>query len=85
MKQFGCFERNKDYWPTNFIILITKRSIYWCSKRGFVLNIYFLQKEIKRIFDEQRLLANIALNENCFLNKWHLWIELFDTVPEKHC
>ena len=80
MKILGYIERNKDYWPINFVILVTKKYIYWCSKKGFMLNIYFLQKEIRKIFDEQRALAKVNLNETSFMNMWDHWINIFNIV-----
>ena len=75
---FGSPEKSKDYWPINFIILATKRYVYWCSKRNFTLNIYFLQLEIKKLFDEQRLLAKLNLKESSFLKSWDPWIEIYN-------
>ena len=80
MKILGYIERNKDYWPINFVILVTKKYIYWCSKKGFMLNVYFLQKEITKIFDEQRALAKVNLNETSFMNMWDHWINIFNIV-----
>ena len=80
MKILGYIERNKDYWPINLVILVTKKYIYWCSKKGFMLNIYFLQKEIRKSLDEQRALAKVNLNEICFMNMWDHWINIFDIM-----
>ena len=45
-----------------------------------MLNIYFLQNEIRKIFDEQRALAKVNLNEICFMNMWDHWINIFDIM-----
>ena len=45
-----------------------------------MLNIYFLQKEIRKIFDEQRTLAKVNLNETSFMNMWDHWINIFNIV-----
>ena len=80
MKILGNIERNKDYWTINLVIVVTKKYIYWCSKKGFMLNIYFLQKEIRKIFDEQRALAKVNLNETCFMKICDHWINIFDIM-----
>ena len=60
----GTGPQNCHLWDSNpqSVILVTKKYIYWCSKKGFMLNIYCLQKEIRKIFDEQRALAKVNLN-----------------------
>ena len=74
----GSLDRHIDYWPVKFIILATKYYIFWCSKNSFTLNIYFLQKEIKRIFTEQRFLAKINQMETKFMKPWLTWTEIFN-------
>ena len=73
MKILGYIERN-------FVMLVTQKYIYWCSKKGFMLNIYFLQKEIRKIFDEQRALAKVNLYETSFMNMWDHCINIFNIV-----
>ena len=77
MKLFGYLERNRIFSPLSFIILITKKYIYWCAKTDFKINIYFLQKEVELAFNEQKMLSKINLLETNFLNKWQLWLNLF--------
>ena len=48
MKILGYIERNKDYWPINLVILVTKKYIYWCSKKGFMLNILLFDEQMNR-------------------------------------
>ena len=50
VKILGYIERNKDYWPINFVILVTKNLFIGVQKKGFMLNMYFLQKEIRKGF-----------------------------------
>ena len=77
MKLSGYLERNRNLFPLNFIILITKKYIYWCAKTDFKINIYFLQKEVELAFIEQKMLSKINSLETNFLNKWQLWLNLF--------
>ena len=77
MKLFGYLEQNRNSIPLNFIILISKKYIFWCAKKKFQVNIYFLQKEVEMAFDEQKMMSRINSVETAFLNKWHLWLNLF--------
>ena len=74
----GSLQRDNNYWPINFIILATKSYIFWCAKNNYALNIYFLQKELTRIFNEQKLLAKLNLIETKFMRSWQLWVEIFN-------
>ena len=45
-----------------------------------MLNIYFLHKEIRYIFDKHRALAKVKLNETCFMNMWDHRINSFNIM-----
>ena len=77
MKLFGCLEKTRNLLPLNFIIFVSKRYIYWCAKKGFQINIYFLQKEVEKVFDEQKMLSKLNLIEASFDKTWQLWLNLF--------
>ena len=61
MKYLGYFiyRYDQNFWPLNLVLMTTRKYIFWCSKNGFKLNIYFLQKEVKKIYMEQETLSQI--------------------------
>ena len=47
MKILGHLTYDKNFWPLNLILLVTRKYLYWCSSNDFKVNIYYLQKEMK--------------------------------------
>ena len=56
MKILGYLTFDMHFWPLNFLLLTTRKYIFWCVTNNYLPDIYFLQKEIKRRFIEQELL-----------------------------
>ena len=83
-KILGYYKTDQNFWPLNFVILITKKYIYWCSCKEMNLDIYFLQKEFSRVFIEQKTLFRINLNQNNFDRKWEQWNGLVQTLVDTH-
>ena len=52
MKLLGYDNADSFYWPLNFVILLTKKYIFDCARKGNRLNIYHLQSELKKVFLE---------------------------------
>ena len=48
MKLHGYLINDQKFWPLNLILMITRKYIFWCAKNNYKLNIFFLQKEIKK-------------------------------------
>ena len=80
MKIVGYTELDQHFWPLNFVLIVTRKYIFWCSKKDFPLDIYFLQKEIKRKFIEQETLYKIKGHGNIFNKRWIVWRKLFDGI-----
>ena len=68
MKILGYLVKDSNFWPVNFILLLTRRYIFWCSRKGYALNIFSLQLEVKQIYLEQQMLQNINQRGNYFDN-----------------
>ena len=83
-KILGYYKTDQNFWPLNFVILITKKYIYWCTCKEMNLDIYFLQKEFSRVFIEQKTLFRINLNQNNFDRKWEQWNGLVQTLVDTH-
>ena len=48
MKLHGYLINDNKFWPLNLILVIALKYIFWCVKNAYKLNIFFLQKEIKK-------------------------------------
>ena len=76
----GYLEIGPEFWPLNFVLLITLYYIFRKAKDSAHLNIYPLQTFIKRVFLEQESLS-ILNNSNVALSKkWVLWRNNFNAV-----
>ena len=80
MKILGYLFRDVNFWPLNFVLLITRKYIFQCSKKRYPLNIFALQLEVKRNYIEQQMLQKINLMEQHYNRKWTLWNKLFDGI-----
>ena len=52
MKILGYLFHDVNFWPLNFVLLITKKYIFQRSKKGYPLTIFALQLEVKRNYIE---------------------------------
>ena len=77
LKILGHCKMDRNYWPLNLVILVIKKYVYSCSKRGFQLNIFHLQNEVQNAFLEQRYVSEINSNQPVFPKRWELWVDLF--------
>ena len=46
-KILGYTTYDENFWAANFILMVTRFYIYWCSKKKLDLNIFYLQRKIK--------------------------------------
>ena len=68
MKILANIEPGPDFWPLNFILLVTKHYIFNRAKKFGKLNIYHLQSILKNIYTEQEALSKLE-NDNKFFEK----------------
>ena len=80
MKILGYLTYDKHFWPLNLILLVTRKYLYWCSRNDFKINIYYLQKEMKKMFIEQKCLNEIKYQNREFSKKWAVWQNLFTGI-----
>ena len=80
MKILGYLDFDMHFWPLNFFLLITRKYIFWCTSKNYVPNIYFLQKEIKRRFIEQKFLHAIKSKTSVFCKKWTIFERVLDDI-----
>ena len=62
--------KTDNFLPINVIILAVKTYIFSNSRMSRNLNIMELKQKIKVIYDEQKLVAKMDLNEEVFYKKW---------------
>ena len=79
-KILGYSKYDSNFWPLNFVLILTRYYIYWCSKNKFSLNVFHLQKEVKRRYSEHKYLANIKGYSICFEKRWCDWQNLFTDI-----
>ena len=60
--------KRQQFWPLNLLLLSIHNYIFWCSRKGYKLNIYHLQKEIKRVYLEQETLSLMNSQNDTFKN-----------------
>ena len=80
MKLLGYLAPDQNFWPLNLVLTITRKYIFWCSRNDFELNIYFLQKEVKKIYIEQETLSCINSRFDQFNYHWEFWKNLFNGI-----
>ena len=78
MKILGYCIMDEMFWPLNFILLLSRTYILWSTKKELQLNIYLIQKECFKIYQEQRSLYQINFKMNVFNNRWNLWKNVFE-------
>ena len=54
MKLVGYIKMDNNFWPLHLLLTTTRNYIFWCSKKGYKLNVFHLQKEIKRVFSRAK-------------------------------
>ena len=80
VKTLGYFTQDEHFWPLNFILIVTRKYIFTCSKKENSLNIYHLQKMIKERFQEQESLCKINMRHCTFENNWIVWKHIFENI-----
>ena len=80
MTILGYLTYDKNFLPLNLILLVTRKYLYWCSRNNFKINIYYLEKEMKKIFIEQKCLNKTKYQNREFSKKWAVWQNLFTGI-----
>ena len=79
-KILGHFKLDEHFWALNFVLIVTRKYIFTCSKTKKSLNIYPLQKLVKDKYHEQEALSRINSKEHIFEKKWLFWKFIFDNI-----
>ena len=73
VKVFGYLIQDQNFWPINFIILTTRKYIFWCSQKKKNPELGVLKKEIKNAYHEQLYVSKVNFSEEIFNKKWNIW------------
>ena len=80
MKILGNIEPGPNFWPLNFILLVTRHYIFTRAKKFGKLNIYHLQSILKKIYSEQEALSKLENNNKFFEKIWSCWKNLYKNI-----
>ena len=76
----GYQEVDENFWPLNFVLLITRYYIFNCSRNKSRLDIFFLQKIVKEKYHEQKMLSVLNGTSSLFNKRWSHWNMLFNDI-----
>ena len=62
-KILGYVSSNNNFIPLNFIIIYSRKYIFWCTRNKCKLNFYVLQKMLKITFLKKKAWLNCTLNQ----------------------
>ena len=80
MKMLGYIVKDENFWPLNLVLISTRKYIFWCSRKGLKLNIFFLQQEVYSIYLEQENLSLLNSRQAQFKKRWDFWKNLFTDI-----
>ena len=73
-KILGYITYDEKFWAANFILMVTRFYIYWCSKKKLDLNIFYLLRKIKSLYNEHRFLSELNGFQDIFDKRWTPWV-----------
>ena len=76
-KILGYHYCDKNFTPVNFLLLHTRKYIFWCARKNHSLNFYFLQSTLKQFLFEEETLAKLNNTIEKFNYLWDSWKILF--------
>ena len=71
-KIFGYCIQDQNFKPVNFILLISRKYIFWCAQNKFIPNLLQLKKLIQQRYREQQYLAKLSSidESDCEMRTW---------------
>ena len=76
-----CYEKQDEhFWPSNFILIITRHYIFSCSQKRRKLDIFWLQKIIKDKYEEHKILSKITSKMEIYAQRWQTWEGIFNNI-----
>ena len=74
-KIFGYFIQDQNFKPVNFILLISRKYIFWCAQNKFIPSFLKLKKLIQQRYCEQQYLAKLSSSDE-FDREMTTWKDL---------
>ena len=76
-----CYtKQDKNFWPINFILMITRHYIFSCAQKRKKPNIFYLQNIIKARYEDHKTLSKLNSKNEIFSKKWQIWEGIFDNI-----
>ena len=75
-KVLGYLHLDHHFFPLNFILVHSRKYIFWCAYHNFNLNFFMLQKILKGCFLEEENLAKTNSRIGKFNRIWGAWNQL---------
>ena len=72
-KILAYVSNNSNFVPLNFILIHSRKYIFWCAKNKYKLNFYMLQQILKNCFFEEESLAKLHFKLERFNHVWPNW------------
>ena len=76
-KVLGYYTFDRNFTPVNFLLLHTRKYIFWCARKTHNLNFYLFQSTLKHCFSEEQTLAKLNNRSEKFNYVWEFWSFLF--------
>ena len=80
MKILGYHIQDENFWPINFVLLLSRWYIYQCSRKETYLNIFFFQTQMKKKYLEEKYIWETKLSLEAFKSRWLIWEKLFEGI-----
>ena len=77
-KILGYYILDRNFTPLNFVLLHTRRYIFWCVRNNHHLNFYLLQSFLRNSLFEEETLAKLNNKIAKYNHQWDHWRPLFD-------
>ena len=77
-KILGFTTQGHNFVPFNFLLLHTRRYIFWCAYNQHKLNFYMLQKILTVKYTEEKNVAQLNSSSQKFNHVWRIWKNLIE-------
>ena len=74
-KTFGYCIQDQNFKPVNFILVISRKYIFWCAQDKFIPNFLQLKKLIQQRYYEQQYLTKLSSSDE-FDHEMRIWNDL---------
>ena len=80
-KILGYITYDEKFWAANFILMVTRFYIYWCSKKKLDLNIFYLQRKTRGMLLLTKAKRPLKFKMLCGSNKHAVKLRMHKAAP----